>query len=541
MKRLAILIVLAACLLAGCGPEPERAAAPVPLPPAAARLLANMELRQQKLRAYCILAGKAAPVFPDLARRYAGRALTLAESLGRAPAAKAIAALERGGHRRAAARLRELGGAGWPPRLVAEAALSVDAGIARRALHMGIKRVSGGLDPAAAARDLPGLVTVLARLDPAGARRLAGGISRPLARCRAFLGLVRLSNSREDLDCAVRAAVRAADAGQRALALALCARQLNDFDPAASRGLFERAWQAAGGLEDRKAELVRGRLAAELAALNAKAGVELAGRLSGGEARFMALRRAAVTMLATEPGAGRHLMMDCLRAAGELDLDYQRHKAHALLAGDLAQIDPRRAAEILAAVPEAEYMLRAEPRAAMVLAEAGRGLENARRRAREIGDPVVRLMVLIRLAAIEAKADPARGRQWYRLAAREAMEGDVQPAMAALARALAPGREREALELAGALRNPSDKVRVFFTIARVMDQNGRKAAAAWAMQLALETANSLEPQQILDKARLLGDMGRVWSVNDPDQASRFFKTGARVIEDTNANSHFTGS
>lgn len=535
MRRFWIWPLLLAILVAGCGPEPERPA-PAPatrLPPAAARLLSGLELRQKKLRGFCLLAGKAAPVFPELARRYAARGLALAVGLDPPGAAQTAATLERDGHARASARLRELAGAGWPLRLVAEAALSVDAGTARRALDLGLERVAAGTDPEAAVRDLPGLVAVLARLDPVRARRLAAKIASPLARSRCFLNLARLANSRDDLEAAQEAAERVADAGDRALALAACARLLHEFAPPAARALFERAWRAAGGLGARRAELVRGRLAADLAALDPAAGLELAGRLTGGLARFMALRRATVSLLATEPGAGRKLLVDCLRAAEDLGLDYQRHKAYALLAGDLAQLDPRRAGEILAAVPKAEYLLRAEPRAAMVLAEAGRGLQRARRRARRITDPVVRLMVMIRLAAIKAKADPARGRQWYRQTAREALADGVQPAIAALAEALAANQARVALDLAQALANPTDKVRVLFTIARTMDQKGRTAAAVWAMQLALETVNSINSQQILDKARLLGDMGRVWSVNDPDRASRFFKIGARLIEETN--------
>ena len=269
-----------------------------------------------------------------------------------------------------------------------------------------------------------------------------------------------------------------------------------------------------------------------MARLDPRAGFDLARRVEPGQGvRFKVLRLVALELLASDPGLGRQVMDTAIREAQELPLTYERHRAIAMLAADLAQPDPAAARALLARVPASEYLLHAEAQAAMVLAQAAQSLPRAVAAAQGIGDRYVRLGVLARLAAIAMKSDPAQGRALYRRVLGESARlGGLLPRRA-LIRAWAALDAETAVRLAAEVSRPGARAQTLMILAKVLHERGNRAGAQWCLQLALETIKRMNVQETLDKVRLLGDMGREWSVIQAGQARRYFALGAEAAED----------
>lgn len=540
MRRL--LCILGVCLLlaAGCG-EGDRTGAGSGAPgslrtESANQLLASLKARQSRVVALCGLASKAAPAFPKLARDYLAQALATAISLA-GPQTRDMVEQERAKQDAESAaginEIDQLSRAAWPLALVARSALVVDLELASRALDLGLERARENPDPVGRDRDLAELAMVMGRSQAARARQVAASIKNDHVRTRAWRGLAELTRQPGDLERAAQADQQITDPGAGALSLARTAAQAYDWSPAQGLSLFKEAFAIAGKVASpRRRALLQAEVAAGLARLDPKAGFDLAKRIEPGNGvRFKPLHVVAQALLASNPTLGRQVMDAAIREAQSLPLSYERHRALAGLAADLALSDRPSARALLDQLPESEYLLRAEAEAAMVLARAAKDVNRAAKDAQGIGDNYVRLGVLARLADIAMPADPAMGRALYKRVLGEAARmGTLLPGRA-LIRAWAALDAETAIRLAGEVSQPVARAQTLVILAKFLYERDNKAGAHWCLQLALETIKKIKKQETLDKVRLLGDMGREWSVLEVGQARRYFALGAEAAKD----------
>ena len=511
------------------------------LPPAGAaqaqRLLQELAARQLRVVALCELAGKAVGALPGEARRLYALAWAAARALDD-PRARELARelAGRGGAGRSWARSLEVRlRAAWPLRLVAQGVLGLDRELAVRALELGLARARANPSAEARGRDLAGLAVVWARLDLARARGVVEEVGEPLWRAWAWRKLARLSQSRRDLEQAVRAALGVRDKALGAVSLARAAALAWGWEPAWGRRLFSRAWELAGAVADRQRRVwTRGKVAALVARAAPRAALAAAEELAGGGAEgagFAARRLAALELLGRSREAGRRALLAAWRSAGALAGGLARVRAMSLLARDAAQSAPELSVRILRAIPRENRLLRTEAEAAMVLGAAGRDLEGAIARAWRLRDRFLRLVVLVRLAGILVRRDRLRGRALYRRVLAEMQGwGGVALPLAVLSRAWPRLEAEAAVRLASGLAPAGRKVRALVGLARRLHRRGEVAAAEWCLQLAVNTIKRMGRQQILDKVGLLGDMGREWSAIDLDRARGFFRLGAELSE-----------
>ncbi len=545
MRRLLLLLGLCGLLLlAGCGDdlqsgsskavqldlEQERVSA----------LLVSLRAQQSRVVALCGLAAKAGPAFPEMARGFLSQALDTAEGLSSPQTLELAAQLrekatEQGGDA-AKAQSREvdqLTRAAWPLALVARGALVVDLELASKALDLGLERARANSDTMSRDRDLAELAMVMGRTQAAQAREVAASIGDDLARARAWRGLAELTRQPRDLTKAAEADGLVAEPGAGALSLARTASQAFGWSAGNGKRLFDKAFAMAGKAEPaRRRSLLQAEVAAEMARLDPRAGFDLARKVEPGHGvRFKPLRIVARALLASDPTLGRQVMDAAIREANELPLSYERHRALGVLAADLAQYDPPSATALLGQVPVAEYLLRAGAEAAMVLAQAAKKFDQAAILAQAIGDNFVRLGVLARLADIAMTSDPTRGRALYRrVLGDSARMGSLLPRRS-LIRAWAALDAETAIRLAGEISQPVARAQTLVILAKFLYERGNKAGAKWCLQLALETIKLINVQETLDKVRLLGDMGREWSVIEAGQARRYFALGAEAAKD----------
>jgi hypothetical protein len=544
MKR---IIWLAASLLLlfvlGCADDlpsvPAKAVRPDLEGERVSALLVSLRARQSRIVALCDLASKAGPAFPKMASQFLSQALDTARSFSDPQTLEMASELRvKAAHGNSAAGMQsrevdQLIRAAWPLALVARVALVVDLDLAARALDLGLERAKANPETMSRDRDLAELAMVMGRTQADQARQVAEGIKDPLARARAWRGLAELTRQAQDLTMAARADELVAEPGAGALSLTHTAAQAYGWDADQGKQLFERAFAMASKAEPAKRRaLLQAEVAADMARLDPRAGFDLARRVEPGQGvRFKPLRIVARALLASNPILGRQVMDAAIREASDLPLSYERHRAMGLLSADLAQYDPPAAMAILSQVPEAEYLLRAGAEAAMVLAQAAKNFDQAAVLAQAIGDNYVRLGVLARLADIAMASDPARGRALYqRVLGEAARMGSLLPRRA-LIRAWAALDAETAIRLAGEISQPVARTQTLVILAKFLYERGNNAGAQWCLQLALETIKLINVQETLDKVRLLGDMGREWSVIEPGQARRYFALGAEAAKE----------
>lgn len=543
MRRLLVSLGLCLLMTVGCGESPPpgiNSKAPDLAKERTSALLVSLKARQSRVMALCGLASKAAPAFPELAREYLGLALSTAQSLADSQtkelANEARQRALQNGREAQKKELAEIDGlirAAWPLALVARSALVVDLELAAKALDVGLERARHNPDPFTRDRDLAEIAMVMGRSQAPRARELAAGIASDQIRARAWRGLAELTRQPQDLSQAMRADLLISEPGAGALSLTQTAKQAYDWNPEQGLSLFRQAFDLAGKVASPKRRgILQAEVAEALARLDAKAGFDLARRVEPGQGvRFKPLHMVAKVLLASDPVLGRQVMDAAIRAAHKLPLSYERHRALASLAADLAPIDQPAAVALLEQLPKAEYLLRAGSEAAMVLAQVAKDVKLAAAQARAIGDGYVRMGVLARLADIAIPSDPAMGRSLYREVLGEAARlGTVLPGRS-LIRAWAALDAETAIRLAGEISQPAARAQTFVILAKFLHESGKKAGAEWSLQLALEAIKKINVQETLDKVRLLGDMGREWSVIEAGQARRYFALGAEAAKD----------
>jgi hypothetical protein len=539
---LACLICWAA-LVPGCSDGSPPVGSAIQEQPAdwaeAQELAARLEGRRERALALCGLAVKAAPGAPDLARELLEEAWEQARGLADAQAAvlgmrlRQDSGSSRPERRRQelalAGRLEELGRRAWPLRVVAEGAQALAPTVAAQAIKQGLALARQNPDEVSRDQDLGGFCLVLARRDPPAARALAADLGDPLWRAWTWRELAILEGGAKAWSQAAQAAREIPHTANRALELARTALAGFESDPALGIALFQEAFQTAGNLpQARQRALLQGQVAAFLVRVDAESGWRLAQRaepLDG--ARFLACRRAGLTLLGLDPVAGRRALHEAWDAAQTMSLEYERQRAICLLVQDLAGPDPDLARELLAALGPGENLLRGEAEAAMVLAEAARDLDAALKLAPLVSDPLSRMQVLARLAAVCAPEGP-KSRELYTQALALAQSLGAAEAQKRLALEWIAFDPRKGVDIAAGIGENVARAEALSSVGRSLAQRGQPAASEWALYLAQQTLDALGSDQALDKARLLGDMGREWAAVNGELSRRFFKMGAEA-------------
>lgn len=532
-----------AVLALGCSQAPETptpAAAPerAALWAQAQELAGQLAGRRERTLALCGLAAKASASAPDLARGLYQQAWQEAQALAEPKASVlAMRLRQEAGAAQGAARRRELelaesledrGRRAWPLRVVAEGCQALAPQVAAQALAQGLALAKANPDLAARDQDLGSFCLVLARRDPAAGRALAGELGDPLWRAWIWRELAALEGGPQAWTQAAQAARELPRTALRAHALAATALAAGESDPALGLTLFQEAFQSAGGLpQPRERALLQGQVAALLARVDAESGWRLAKRaepLAG--ARFQACRQAGLSLLGSDPVAGRRALHEAWEAAQTLTLEHERQRAVCLLVQDLAVPDPALAREMLETLPPGENLLRGEAEAAMVLAEASRDWPAALAQAARVGDPSARLGVLMRLSAVAAQGRDDSGAALLAGALDLAGALGADEALAALARQWAAVEPRKGVDIAAAIGENVARAGALSSVARVLAQRGQTAASQWALFLAEEALQGIQAHQAIDKTRLLGDMGQEWAAVNAEVSRRFFEMGA---------------
>ncbi len=539
--RVLALVVAGLLFLGACSsPSPPPAGAGGARLMAEARdRLAGMRAQRQRVLLWYQLGRKAAPVFGDLARDFYVRALALAPRLvgWRVPELAAKLSRRAGRLPGAGELARDLAGtayAAWPWIIVAHGARPLDRALAGRALDLARNLIRVNPDSADRDRDRSLLVQVRARWDPVGARRLLSEIRDPAVAARTWRALALLTNSPGDLARAAAAAAGMADLSARALSLAFTARVYYRLGHAGGGQLLQRALALAGRVSPaRRRAWLGGALAAVQASLDPAAARRSCRQVPGGYgARFQALVAVGDHYLPREPVKGKQVLEEALSDLGGGLGRYQVLRARGLVARHLASAFPGRARRLWREIPSWQNLLRAGPLAAMVLAGAPADPEGALARAEGISEPRLRLEVLARLAGLAVSSDPERSRALYRRVLGESGRLGLGLPSWILAGAWRVLAGREALELARALRPAAYRSRALFSLALTRMRQGDAQGAQECIFWALEALNAPELQQTLDKARILGDMGRKWSIFEPAQARKFFILAAEACEDS---------
>lgn len=535
--------LLWAALALGCGPGAPEGAGGAGQDLAqdlaqAASLAPGLKARQARVAALCGLAAKAAATAPDLGMRFCAQALEQAAGLYD-PALRALAerlraaadsAGDPGRRETLAAAAGEMEGyclRVWPLRLVAEAALAVAPDIAAQALNQALMNLGLNKGPGRD-QDLAGLALVVARREPARARALAGQVADPGQRSRLWRELARGTNQPQDLEAAAAAARQIADPSAGARALAAAALDRWELDPEGGRALFAEARDLAGREPDpARQALALGEAAALLAQADPRQGLEEARALPAlGGARFKALRRAALAYLGSDPERAKWALAEAARQVDLLPSPAERWQAWALLAKDAASSDPALARELIAQLPAGERLLRDEALSALVLAETGAGLDQALERVRRMDDPQAQVALLLRLAAIHGRQRPELGRALQEEALDLALARGGDQARLALAPVWAGIEPSKGVDIALGIGENVARARALATVAKILAAQGRTAGARWSLDLALEALAGISPKQMLDKVRLLGDMGREWAPLEGRESRRLFELGA---------------
>ena len=419
-------------------------------------------------------------------------------------------------------------------RLVAEGALPLDPALAGRALQIGLQRCRENPYPGRRGLDRAGLCLVLARRDRQEARLLAAQITIPRVRSWTYRELSRLTQAEPDLAEALRAAGQIKDPGAKAISLAQTAGLYYQVRQKAGADLFKKASNTAGQVEDRqRRSFVQGEVAAAAVLCNARLAAQMADQVDAvNGACFKVWRRAWASMSGAASADRELLLAKAKNQAHSLPSDYEQNRALSLLASDLAVLDLSAAEDMKKALPRSMYYLRGEAETAMVLAEAGRDLNRAVAMAAGIEDQSCRILVSARLAAILVKRDTPKGLSFCQKVLQGA-DGPVKDlARAILAPALVVSDPKLAISEAARIADPSIRVKTLLRVAVRLAKNGGRPGAERALEMALETINSGKIKQTLDKARLLGHMGREWFELEADRARGFFAAGAKFAAES---------
>jgi hypothetical protein len=540
------LLLLALILgAAACGEEPQNTpqTAEPPLLSRARAQLAELHGLDQRCLVLWRLAKQTETFFPKLSTDFFQKLLKSAQQAGglkfqqtadrlrqkakEAPAPKnhQLLALAR--------RLERAAHTSWRFRLVAKGAAILQPGLAQQALELALLQARHNPDLAARDWELASLIVTMVRRDQAASLALVNKIGQPRVRSWVNRLLARELQNPAFLLQARKDAAQIKDPAVRAMVLSQIGGRLWRLKAQGGDHVFGEALKAAKLVKpSERARMVRGESAARFLAPTSPLMLSRVWELSPGKgARFKALHQAARSLLATEPSRGRQVWQAALTEASGLELNSERATALALLVRDMAALDPDEAVRALKAAPQGggAALFRQEAEAALALAEAGRDIEMAVVKATRISDPVLSFITLARLALVQKRRDQAAGREVYAkmLDMANRLGYDLFPPEI-LARAAHMVRPGAARRLARRFKDKYLQARYLFNLAKIFTKNKNIVEGRKSLQISLTTLKSPDRKLILDKLRLLGDMGLGWVKNDVEQAREIFKLAAAL-------------
>ncbi len=483
--------------------------------------------------ALCQVAAKASSSAPDLAREMLEQALAIAIARLEFPARQAAADLlaQAGDDPRAPDLVRQLeenSQAAWPLGLVASAAQGLAPALSSRALELALARAR--LQPALAQEEIAGLALLASRQQLGRGEQLAAQLTDPRSEAWFWRELATSYNSAGQLEPALAAGLRIAEPRERALSLAATARLFMEADAQQGREVFTQALNQADQIESQALRAAtQGEVAALAAQSDAALGLALAARVEPGlGARVKLLRAAAAQLRVSDPGRCRSALESAWREAHSLPLLGQRLKAQSLLVQDMAPLDPRRAREMLSAMPAGDYPQRAEAQTALVLNLAASDLEQALTLARSSLRGESRGLALCRLAGMAQKKDQALAKSLYQEAWLWPQAGPADQLAQNLAPALAALDARKGIDIALGIGDKVARAATLLAVARSLFQAGEDEAGLFCLRQAEMALSSLGPKEAIDKVRLLGDMGRQWASREAEKSRRYLRQAAEA-------------
>ena len=546
MKRVESFILamlLGVFLLMGCersrDPQPHSMPEPPPLQQGREYLdrLRGLEHRALGL---CILGRQSEALFPDLAAKFYKDALTAVEKTGNPDAFDKAADLRaicrdpsfsRYKYEAAdlAANLEDKAHSAWLARMVAQGAAGLDQGLAQQAMQLGLQRAGGNPDIKAREWDTAGLVMVMSRWAPKRAMLVAQGIQDAWVRTWVWRRLAGQFRQPDLLETASRESADIKDRAVRAMVLARIAGQSIRMGAPNGQAIFGEALKQAAGLDDpRRTHMLQGECAAQIIGKAHSGLVDWIWQVpSGGGARFKALNLAIPGLLVRHPERGKQLWQAGLREAMDIELDAERARAVSSLVYSMAALSPAEARRALQSGPEGDMVLRSEAAGFLILAEAGRDMAGALAQIEDIEDLSLRIGSMARLADILRRDEPKLARGVYAriLELAKKLGLDLVPAPI-LARAAAETGPTGAIKLAGRIILPLHRADYLFNLAKILMKKNRHLEGRKYLEICLTTIKYAATKLILDKVRLLGDMGRGWVEIDEAQARLMFEQAA---------------
>ena len=548
MKRISLLL-LAVCfaLLAASGCEKSAKSRqtslmePAAMEQARAHLAKLGELEQRAL-ALCTLGRQSESLFPDLATQFYKDALKAVEAVGdpatsdlatelRTAVRKPILAQYKDSALALAQKLEKKARSAWLARLVAQGSAGLDPQLAQDAMQLGLYRAGSNPDEASRDWDLAGLVLEMSRWAPKSAMAAAQRVKSPWVRTWIWRSLAGQFKQPDLLELAARESTGIIKPARRAMVLALLAGESIGIGADGGEGLFQEALKQAAALPDTaRIHFVQGECVAQLVGQTSAAQLKQVWKLDpGAGARFKALNLATKELLILQPARGKQLWQAALREALDLSLADERARAISSLVASMAALDPAEAARAWRAGPKGDLVLDSEAASALILVAAGRDLEEALAKAETIQDLSLRIGAMARMADILRRKKPklARGVYVKILELASELGLDLVPPQI-LARAVVETDPQQAKRLSDQMTLPLRAAEYLYNLAKIFTKKNRPSEARKYLQICLTTVNSAVTKQILDKVRLLGDMGRGWVEIDEAQARRIFEQAAEI-------------
>jgi hypothetical protein len=297
-------------------------------------------------------------------------------------------------------------------------------------------------------------------------------------------------------------------------------------DSGRARAVLGRAQEAACGLA---AGWLKASGLAEVAAAYASFDRPAAWRLarsidqSQPEARFYAFKE--IALATPEREQRRRLLEGALQEALKVGFGFERDKAVALLAQEMAHLDPRRALEMVRHIAGHSDLARGQALAAVAARLAGLDPAGAEEAARGVRNPFWRSAALRAVGEACLGRNEVRAAGLLRAALAAAGESGQPEALAQVALALAEVDLRQALEAAWAIGPPRERAVALARLsARLSRQVGgsrsRAAFAGVAFDQAVAAAGRVGEDYSCERAEVLLEVGTVLAGADPAGAAQ---------------------
>jgi hypothetical protein len=422
----------------------------------------------------------------------------------------------------------------WGLRAVAEVYLGLDRGRAAALADRALEITRKNIDDDTRDLDLRGLSGLLARIDRGRAMAVAGRIGDPLVQAWALREIAAAAGRAGQGDVAGQLYERAMGAARtikdpyrRCTSLCQIASSWAAADPAHARRAIGAALEAAGALRQGWLKnYALSSVAAAYAPIDREAAMRLALRLDPAfpEARFYAFNQIA---LATAQSGRRWKALDgAFREALKIGFDFERDKAVALVAGEMAQADPRRALTMTDAIRAHDDLVRGQALAGVMPLLGPLDFAEGEARAAGIRNPFYRSLAWSALG--ERTGDRAKAARLLEAALAEAGRDRHACPYERCALAFASFDLKRALDIASCIGPGRDRAVALARLsARIADEaNGdrtRLAFALVALDQAVAAAGRVGEGLSPERAEVLTDVAWAVAKASPNEALRIFQ------------------